>query len=151
MLAFRLFILAMIIVVSSIIGILFSKDMQTEKRKLKKWKCTKYVSTKIKFTYEPIPNVFMEIANKIDGNIGTIFNVAANNMKEMSAGEAWRKALLISKNNLNKEDVATIQNLSRLLGQTDIEGQISEVEVVNNFLTVQLENASEERRKMKNV
>ena len=89
----------------------------------------------------------MEIANKIDGNIGTIFNVAANNMKEMSAGEAWRKALLISKNNLNKEDVATIQNLSRLLGQTDIEGQISEVEVVNNFLTVQLENASEERRK----
>lgn len=72
-------------------------------------------------------------------------------MKEMSAGEAWRKALLISKNNLNKEDVATIQNLSRLLGQTDIEGQISEVEVVNNFLTVQLENASEERRKMKNV
>ena len=89
----------------------------------------------------------MEIANKIDGNIGTIFNVAANNMKEMSAGEAWRKALLISKNNLNKEDVATIQNLSRLLGQTDIEGQISEVEVVNDFLTVQLENASEERRK----
>ncbi|MFU2362789.1 MAG: stage III sporulation protein AB, partial [Clostridiales bacterium] len=64
-----------------------------------------------------------------------------------SEGEAWRKALLISKNNLNKEDVATIQNLSRLLGQTDIEGQISEVEVVNNFLTVQLENASEERRK----
>ena len=53
----------------------------------------------------------------------------------------------LSKNNLNKEDVATIQNLSRLLGQTDIEGQISEVEVVNNFLTVQLENASEERRK----
>lgn len=36
MLAFRLFILAMIIVVSSIIGILFQKDMQTEKRKLKK-------------------------------------------------------------------------------------------------------------------
>ena len=53
----------------------------------------------------------------------------------------------LNKNNLNKEDVATIQNLSRLLGQTDIEGQISEVEVVNNFLTVQLENASEERRK----
>lgn len=148
MLAFRLFILAMIIVVSSIIGILFSKRYANREKEIKEMKnALNMFSTKIKFTYEPIPNVFMEIANKIDGNIGTIFNVAANNMKEMSAGEAWRKALLISKNNLNKEDVATIQNLSRLLGQTDIEGQISEVEVVNDFLTVQLENASEERRK----
>ena len=145
MLAFRLFILAMIIVVSSIIGILFSKRYANREKEIKEMKnALNMFSTKIKFTYEPIPNVFMEIANKIDGNI---FNVAANNMKEMSAGEAWRKALLISKNNLNKEDVATIQNLSRLLGQTDIEGQISEVEVVNDFLTVQLENASEERRK----
>ena len=152
MLAFRLFILAMIIVVSSIIGILFSKRYANREKEIKEMKnALNMFSTKIKFTYEPIPNVFMEIANKIDGNIGTIFNVAANNMKEMSAGEAWRKALLISKNNLNKEDVATIQNLSRLLGQTDIEGQISEVEVVNDFLTVQLENASEERRKNEKI
>lgn len=148
MLAFRLFILAMIIVVSSIIGILFSKRYANREKEIKEMKnALNMFSTKIKFTYEPIPNVFMEIANKIDGNIGTIFNVAANNMKEMSAGDAWRKALLISKNNLNKEDIDTVQNLSRLLGQTDIEGQISEVDVVNDFLTVQLENASEERRK----
>ncbi len=39
MLAFRLFILAMIIVTSSIIGILFSKkSMQTEKKEIKEMK-----------------------------------------------------------------------------------------------------------------
>ena len=40
-----------------------------------------------------------------------------------------------------------MQNLGRLLGQTDLDGQLSEIEVVNDFLTAQLENASEERRK----
>lgn len=148
MLVFKLFILAMIIVTSSIIGILFSKKYANREKEIKEMKnALNMFSTKIKFTYEPIPNVFMEIANKIGGNIGMIFDMAANGMKELSAGEAWCQALKDSKNNLNKEDISVIQNLNRLLGQTDLDGQLSEIEVVNDFLTTQLENASEERRK----
>lgn len=148
MLVFRLFILAMIIVVSSIIGILFSKRYADREKEIKEMKnALNMFSTKIKFTYEPIPNVFMEIANKIEGNVGTIFDRAANRMKEISAGEAWNQALEESKNNFNKEDIAIIKNLNRLLGQTDLDGQLSEIEVVNDFLTTQLEKASEERRK----
>lgn len=90
---------------------------------------------------------FMEIANKIGGNVGNIFDRAANRMKEVPAGEAWVQALQETKCNLNQEDISVMQNLGRLLGQTDLDGQISEIEVVNDFLTAQLENASEERRK----
>lgn len=148
MLVFKLFILAMIIVTSSIIGILFSKKYANREKEIKEMKnALNMFSTKIKFTYEPIPNVFMEIANKIGGNIGMIFDIAANRMKELPAGDAWCQALKDSKNNLNKEDISVIQNLNRLLGQTDLDGQLSEIEVVNDFLTTQLENASEERRK----
>lgn len=148
MLVFRLFLLAMIIVTSSIIGILFSKKYANREKEIKEMKnALNMFSTKIKFTYEPIPNVFMEIANKIGGNIGMIFDMAANGMKELSAGEAWCQAVKDSKNNLNKEDISVIQNLSRLLGQTDLDGQLGEIEVVNDFLTAQLENASEERRR----
>ena len=148
MLVFKLFILAMIIVTSSIIGILFSKKYANREKEIKEMKnALNMFSTKIKFTYEPIPNVFMEIANKIGGNIGMIFDIAANRMKELPAGDAWCQALKDSKNNLNKEDISVIQNLNRLLGQTDLDGQLSEIEVVNDFLTAQLENASEERRK----
>lgn len=148
MLVFRLFILAMIIVTSSIIGILFSKKYANRESEIKEMKnALNMFATKIKFTYEPIPNVFMEIANKIGGNIGNIFDRAASRMKEISAGEAWVQALTESKNNLSKEDIAVIQNLSRMLGQTDLEGQLSEIEIVNEFLTNQLENAAEERKK----
>lgn len=148
MLVFRLFILAMIIVTSSIIGILFSKKYANRENEIKEMKnALNMFATKIKFTYEPIPNVFMEIANKIKGNIGNIFDRAASRMKEISAGEAWVQALTESKNNLSKEDIAVIQNLSRMLGQTDLEGQLSEIEIVNEFLTNQLENATEERKK----
>lgn len=148
MLIFRLFIIAMIIVTSSIIGILFSKKYANREKEIKELKnALNIFSTKIKFTYEPIPNVFMEISNKIDGNIGKLFARAASRMQETSAGEAWKQALLESKNNLNSEDILVVQNLARLLGQTDLEGQLSEIEVVNNFLTLQLQNASEERRK----
>ncbi len=148
MLAFRLFILAMIIVTSSIIGILFSKKYANREKEIKEMKnALNMFATKIKFTYELIPNVFMEIANKIGGNVGNIFDRAANRMKEVPAGEAWVQALQETKCNLNQEDISVMQNLGRLLGQTDLDGQISEIEVVNDFLTAQLENASEERRK----
>lgn len=148
MLVFRLFILAMIIVTSSIIGILFSKKYANREKEIKEMKnALNMFATKIKFTYEPIPNVFMEIANKIGGNIGSIFKNAVNIMKEKTAGEAWLQAVTESKNNLNKEDISVIQNLGRLLGQTDLEGQLSEIEVVNEFLTSQLENASDEKKK----
>ena len=83
MLAFRLFILAMIIVTSSIIGILFSKKYANREKEIKEMKnALNMFATKIKFTYEPIPNVFMEIANKIGGNVGNIFFLFSNRMKE---------------------------------------------------------------------
>lgn len=59
MLAFRLFILAMIIVTSSIIGILFSNKYANREKEIKEMKnALNMFATKIKFTYEPIPNVF---------------------------------------------------------------------------------------------
>ena len=148
MLIFRLLLLTLIIVVSSAIGILFSKKYANRENEIKEMKNgLNMFSTKIKFTYEPIPSLFMEIGSKIGGNVGSVFERAANRMKEHTAGEAWKIALDEVKHNLNEEDVKVIKNLGRLLGQTDLEGQISEIEVVNQFLTNRLENAVEERKK----
>ena len=41
----------------------------------------------------------------------------------------------------------TTRNLGRLLGKTDIEGQISEIKLVNNFLDIQIKDAEEEKNK----
>lgn len=148
MLLFKLFLLAMIIGASSAIGILFSKKYANREQEIKEMKTgLNMFATKIKFTYETIPNLFMEIATKIQGNVGNIFATSAERMKEEPAGNAWENALQEVIHNFNKEDIAVLKNLSKLLGQTDLEGQLSEIEVVNNFLTTQLENAKEERKK----
>lgn len=148
MFIFKIVLLISIVVASSIIGILFSKKYSKREKELKDMKSAlNMFATKIKFTYEPIPNLFLEISNKIGGNIGKIFERASIRMREENAGEAWDNSFLDVPNNLLKEDITILKNLGRLLGQTDLEGQISEIEVVNDFLTSQLENAKNEKLK----
>ena len=104
--------------------------------------------SKIKFTYEPIPEMFYEISNKIEAQIGEIFKNASEKMKKnINAGEAWKQALEESNTNMKKEDIETLKTLSNLLGKVDIEGQISEIELVNNFIDNQIEKAEEESKK----
>ena len=103
--------------------------------------------TKIKFTYEAIPVSFSEIGDNIPGTIGKIFKTASDNMKEKSAGDAWEEAIDKIDTSLTKEDREIIKNLSKLLGKTDLDGQISEIKLVQNFLNTQIEIAEREKQK----
>ena len=70
MIFFKIILLISIIVASTLLGILFSKKYSNREKELKEMKSALNIfATKIKFTYEPIPNVFLEIANKIEGNV----------------------------------------------------------------------------------
>ena len=68
-------------------------------------------------------------------------------MKNMSAGEAWEKAIDKSETSLNNEDKNIIKSLGKMLGKTDLEGQVSEIKLVQNFLNNQIENAEKEKQK----
>lgn len=144
----KFLVLLSILVSSTYIGILISNKYLNRVKELKEIKnALNIFSTKIKFTYEPIPEIFMEISNKIKPEIGTIFNIASKKMKELSAGEAWINALENSNTNMKKEDIEVLKTLSNLLGKVDVEGQINEVELVENFLNTQIEQAEEEKMK----
>ena len=52
-----------------------------------------------------------------------------------------------SQNNLKKEDKDVLKTLSKLLGQTDVEGQISQIEITENFLESKIQEAIEEKKK----
>ena len=62
-------------------------------------------------------------------------------------GEAREKTLLDDQTNLTKEDIHVLLMLSKMLGQTDIEGQVSQIEVTQEFLENQIEQAQEEKNK----
>ena len=103
--------------------------------------------TKIKFTYESVPEIFEQIGNQMEGNIGSVFKESSKKMKDVSAGEAWIQSIEKTESNLNKEDKEILKKLGKLLGRIDADGQISEIELVSNFLDTQIDIAENERNK----
>ena len=132
----------------SYIGIIFAKRYKLRVDELKEMKSLLNIfSTKIKMTYETIPQIFKEIGEKNNTNISNIFKKAYINMDNYPAGDAWKIALEERKTNFKKEDIEILKGLSNLLGKVDLEGQISEIELVDNFLNSQIEKAEEECKK----
>ena len=103
--------------------------------------------SKIKFTYEPIPEIFEEIAQNTSRSIGEVFRSAKEKMKINTANIAWEEAIEESQNNLTKEDRYVLKTLSKLLGQTDVDGQTSQIEITQKFLETQLKEAQEQKEK----
>lgn len=144
----KLCILALIFGLSLTIGRLVANKYSNRVKELKEMKnALNMFETKIKFTYESVPEIFDEISCQIEGNVGNIFKVASKKMKEMSAGDAWRESIDTENTSINEEDKEVLKNLGKLLGKTDIEGQISEIELVINFLDTQIELAEKEKSK----
>ncbi|MCL2355178.1 MAG: stage III sporulation protein AB, partial [Oscillospiraceae bacterium] len=79
--------------------------------------------------------------------IGSVFRIASNNMKLLTAGKAWDLALNTGLLNINEEDKNVLMNLSKLLGKTDIQGQVSQIEITESFLDEQITKAEGERIK----
>ena len=144
----KYFILFLILVSSTLIGKFLSNKYIYRLEELEDIKNSlNILKTKIKFTYEPIPEVFGEIAENVSSNVRRLFVLAKQNMEKMSAGEAFEEAVDNIICNLKNEDKKVIKMLSKLLGQTDIEGQISQIEITEEFLENQIKEAEEEKKK----
>lgn len=141
----------LIFFITSMIGVLYSKKYSSRVRDLEEMgNALNMFEAKIKFTYKPIPDVFKEISNQVSPNIGNIFKIASNYMdKNDVACVAWEKGIDEAKihTNLSEEDIAILKNLSKMLGNTDIEGQVSSIKLVSKFLDKQIENAQAEKIK----
>lgn len=105
-----------IFILSVLIGKYISKKYKYRLEELEEIKnALNIFKSKIKFTYEPIPEIFKEIAQNTSYNISKLFNQASEKMKDDTAGNAWEKSVEEFSGNLNKEDKHTIKMLSKLL------------------------------------
>lgn len=144
----KIFILFVIFVLSNLIGKMVAGKYRYRLEELKEMKSALSIfKTKIKFTYEPIPEIFGEISSNLHTNISKIFKSANENMKTQNAGQAWEEAVRTSQNYMNKEDKNIMQMMGKMLGQSDVEGQISQIEITEEFLNKQLEDAEKEKIK----
>ena len=144
----KYFILFLILLLSSMIGKTLSKKYVHRLEELEEMRnCLNILKTKIKFTYEPIPEIFKEISKNTNKNIGNIFVNAKEKMISTTANNAWEQAIEESTTNLKEEDKYVLKTLSKLLGQTDSEGQISQIEITEKFLDTQIKEAEEDKHK----
>lgn len=141
-------ILFLILLLSSMIGKILSKKYIHRLEELEEMRnALNILKTKIKFTYEPIPEIFKEISLSTNRNIGNIFTNAKDKMNTKTASIAWEEAINESTNNLKEDDKNSLKTLSKLLGQTDSEGQISQIEITERFLDTKIKEAIEEKQK----
>lgn len=140
--------LLIIFISSTYIGILISNKYQNRVKDLKEMKnALNIFCTKIKFTYEVVPKIFIDISNTISKNVGSVFKLASDKMNQMTAGQAWSYALENSNTNMKKDDIEILKPLGNLLGKVDIDGQINEIKLAETFLDTQIEEAEEEKNK----
>ena len=113
---FKFLILMLIWSSSTAIGILISKKYANRVIELREIKnALNILETKIKFTYEPLPDIFDQISKSMTNNIGRFFEMACRQMQVMSAQEAWEYGIDNSLFNLNKEDTKVLKELGKLL------------------------------------
>ena len=110
----KVFVLMLIFLSSLKAGKIISKKYSNRVMELKEMKnALNMFLTKIKFTYESIPESFRQISENINGSIGKIFKDAAEGMKENSAGDAWDNSVEKIETSLTKEDKDIIKGLRK--------------------------------------
>lgn len=105
---------------SSGIGFLISQKYKDRVQELKTFKeIVNTIETKIKFTYEPLKEIFTEISYifKDKEVISNIFNNIKSNMENYDVKTSWELAINSSKTklNLNKEDINILKGIGKLL------------------------------------
>lgn len=137
-----------IIACSMRIGILISQKYKFRLNELDELKNNfKIIENKIKYTYQPLEEIFQEIAEISSYEIGDLFRKVAGNIKEKGAEKAWKYAIEKSELSLKKEDKEALKEFGILLGKVNKEGQINQINFVNELLERQIEKAQQEKNK----
>ncbi len=139
--------LSLIIVITTYIGFFKSKKFSNRVKNLKDFKSSLNVfRSKIEFTYEPIKDIFLEISKVVYQDNENIFKSFCESQNE-DITVAWNEAVQNSKLDLKQDDKDVFILLGKMLGKTDKTGQISQIDLVDNFLDKQISDSEEKKRK----
>lgn len=148
----KIVILALIMILTTKIGIEKASTYTVRLEELNKFKeslC--FLKTKIEFTYEPLNEIFKEISSLVYENKENIYkeltSKSIDDGSDNSLFLSWQNATKTILNSVKNEDLIIIRNFGKLLGKTDKQGQISEIELTKTLIEKQIKNAEEEKIK----
>ena len=140
--------LGMVLAISFSIGYLISKKYSSRVNELKEMQIAlDILENKIKYTYEPLKDIFAEMKKLLKGNISELFSNISKKLESNSVETAFSESLKEVKTNLLSEDLEVINNLSKTLGKTEKDGQVSQIELSKTFINSQIKKAEKEEEK----
>ena len=137
-----------IIICSTRLGVLLSKKYKYRLDELDEFQNEfKIIENKIKYTYQPLEEIFTDISEISTYEIKNFFINVAKNIKAKGAEIAWREGIDTSELSIKKEDKEVLKEFGTLLGKTNKEGQLNQINFTNELLERQVEKARKEREK----
>ena len=91
--------------------------------------------------------MYTQNRNNIERHVKTHSQRSDEDRSAVTILETFLRANGKISTNFSKEDKHIIKTLGKMLGKTDIDGQVSEIEQANEFLHIQIEKAEKERQK----
>lgn len=150
MIFIKYFFIFCVLCLCTIIGNNYSKKYSIRVQELEEMKNILNVfKAKIRFTAQGIGEIFEQIYQDNQDNIGKIFYDASKLMENENSQKAWQMAVNNAKEStmLKNDDIIAILSLGKMLGNTDVEGQISQIELCINLVQEQINQAMEEKKK----
>ena len=140
--------LGMVLAISFYIGYLISKKYSVRVNELKEMQIAlDILENKIKFTYEPLKEIFEQMNKLLKGNISELFCTVSKKLENDNVEHAFLESIKEVRTNLLEEDLEVLKNLSKLLGKTEKDGQVSQIELTKTFIKSQIKKAEREEEK----
>lgn len=142
--------LVSILVLAIYIGNLMSKKYINRVKELIQIKLAfNIIKSKIKFTQIPLKDIFEQIYKTTEEvSLKKFWKKTIDELnKNLEIETAWGNAIRDTETNLNKEDLDILLDMGKMLGKTDVDGQVSNIEIASDFIDTQIEKAEMEKQK----
>lgn len=146
-----------VILSCSFLGFILSRDCSKRPQQLRELQgLLQMFENQISYLSDIIAEAFERIGRVGGFGTGIFFRRTVELLKEgkvSNASEAWEQAVrqCIKMTALNREDEEIISSFGKLLGNTDIEGQIKNIRLTLGQLALQEDKAEESRKKNENM
>lgn len=147
----------MVILAASFIGYIYSRDFARRPQDLRTLQgMLQMFENEISFLSNLLTDAFERVSVSSKSEVSCFFKAAVQNLKakdSLSASEAWNKAVKenISWTALNREDEQILISFGKMLGNSDLEGQVKNIRLTISQLVMQEQKAEESRKKNETV
>ena len=146
-----------VILSCSFLGFILSRDCSKRPQHLRELQgLLQMFENQISYLSDIITEAFERIGRVSDSEIGVFFRRTVELLRDgkaLNASEAWEESVeqCIRMTALNREDGEILSSFGKLLGKTDIEGQIKNIRLTLGQLVLQERKAEESRKKNENM